>query len=247
MKEDLIPKIIFENSDILVLNKPAGLVVHSDGKTEESTLCDWVIKNYPEMAGVGEPLIISGKTIDRPGIVHRLDRETSGVILLAKNQESFLYLKEQFQNREIEKHYRTYVWGWFPEKEGIVDKPIGRSPSDFRRWLSGNGARGELREAVTKYKVLKEFADKKGDRFSYLDVSPKTGRTHQIRVHMKYLQRPLICDKLYAPKNPPALGFERTALHAYSITLNLPKTGERATFEAPLPDDFLNAETKFDI
>lgn len=248
---------LYEDSDILVINKPAGLMVHGDGRTKEKTLADFLIEEYPEMKEIGEPWVSAPvvpatdslqttnyklpATIYRPGIVHRLDRETSGVLVIAKNQEAFLSLKDQFKNRTTEKHYRAFVWGFLAESEGIIDKPIGRSPSDFRRFLSGHGARGELRDAVTEYKVLKQFVDASGEKFSFLDISPKTGRTHQIRVHMKYLQRPIACDKLYAPKNPCALGFDRVALHAYSLSINLPKTKERMTFVAPLPVDFINA------
>ena len=233
---------IYEDSDILVINKPAGLMVHGDGRTKEKTLADFLLDEYPEIKEVGEPWTPpNGEVLYRPGIVHRLDRETSGVLVIAKNQEAFLSLKDQFKNRTTEKHYRAFVWGFLAEDSGIIDKPIGRSPSDFRRFLSGHGARGELRDAVTEYKVLKQFVDASGEKFSFLDISPKTGRTHQIRVHMKYLQRPIVCDKLYAPKNPCALGFDRVALHAYSLSINMPKTGEGMTFVAPLPLDFINA------
>jgi len=233
-KEDI--KIIYEDEDVLALNKPAGLVVHSDGKAKEPTLVDWVIKNYPEIKGVGEPMELSdGATIDRPGIVHRLDRETSGVILVAKNQETFLFLKRQFQDREIRKVYRAIVHGVFKEERGTIDKSIGRSKKDFRRWSTGSDVRGTAREAVTEYKVLCGSKE-----YSYIEIYPKTGRTHQIRVHMKAIQRPIVCDRLYSPKNECSVGMERVALHSLSINFSL-RGGVNIKAESPIPEDFNTA------
>ena len=227
--------IIFENDEVLAVDKPAGLVVHSDGKTKEPNLTDWGVENYPEMESIGEKAVYDGKEIARPGIVHRLDRETSGVIVLAKTQESFENLKKQFQERETKKIYNAFVYGPMKEEEATIDRPIGKSKSDFRKWSAQRGARGELREAVTDYKVLE-----KSKEFSYLEVSPKTGRTHQIRVHLKAINYPVVCDKLYAPKRECALGFDRLALHARSITFAL-LNGENVTVEADLPEDFEKA------
>jgi 23S rRNA pseudouridine1911/1915/1917 synthase len=231
--------IIFENDEVLVVDKPTGLVVHSDGKTDEPALTDWVLEKYPEVESVGEPARYNGKEIARPGIVHRLDRETSGVIVLAKTQESFLNLKKQFQDREIEKTYNAFVYGALKEEKGTIDRAIGKSKSDFRKWSAQRGARGELREAITDYKVLKKNKD-----FSYVEVSPKTGRTHQIRVHFKAINYPVVCDKLYAPKRACELGFDRLALHARSITFSL-LDGESVTVEADIPEDFKDALTSF--
>lgn len=232
-------KIIFENDEVLAVDKPAGLVVHSDGKTKEPSLTDWVFEKYPEMESVGEKAVYDGKEIARPGVVHRLDRETSGVIVLAKTQESFENLKKQFQEREIEKTYNAFVYGAVKNEEGTIDRPIGKSKSDFRKWSAQRGARGEMREAVTEYKVLK-----KNKEFSYLEIFPKTGRTHQIRVHLKAINYPVVCDKLYAPKRESALRFERLALHACSLTFSL-LNGEKVTVEAELPEDFQNALKSF--
>ncbi|MBL7045139.1 MAG: RluA family pseudouridine synthase [Parcubacteria group bacterium] len=228
-------KIIFENDEVLVVDKPAGLVVHSDGKTDEPSLTDWVVKNYPSMVDVGEPAQYNGKKIARPGVVHRLDRETSGVIVLAKTQESFENLKKQFQERTTKKIYNAFVYGAIKEEDGSIDRPIGKSKSDFRRWSAQRGARGELREAITDYKVLEKNKD-----FSYLEVSPKTGRTHQIRVHLKAINYPVVCDKLYAPKRSCELGFGRLALHARSIAFSLINE-EKVEVEADLPEDFQKA------
>jgi len=236
------PEIIFENQDYLVINKPAGLVVHADGKTTESTLVDWIMENYPEIENVGEPLVLVSKgggeiTIKRPGIVHRLDRETSGVMIIAKNPESFEFFKQAFKDRDVQKSYTAIVWGSVKEEEDTIDAPIARSKSDFRKWSAQRGRRGQERPAITDYKVLSRFEDN-GQKFTLLELSPKTGRTHQIRVHMKYMNHPIICDSLYAEGKPKVLGFDRTALHSRQIKFTDPSGVERV-FDAPYPEDFL--------
>ncbi len=226
-------QIIYEDDNVLAVNKPAGLVVHSDGRTVEPTLSDWVLKNYPDTKDVGESIVLSdGSEIKKHGIVHRLDRETSGVMLVAKNQETFLFLKRQFQDRKIRKVYRAIAYGTFREERGTLDKAIGKSRGDFRRYATGKDARGTLREAVTEYKVLHN-----AEGFSYIEVYPKTGRTHQIRVHMRSIGHPVLCDRLYAPRKECALGMGRVALHALSVGFTL-RGGNRLRLEAPLPDDF---------
>ncbi|MBU1558107.1 RluA family pseudouridine synthase [Patescibacteria group bacterium] len=226
-------KIIYEDENLVAINKPTGLVVHSDGKTDEPNVADWVLKNYPETEDVGEPLVLSDeRIIKRPGIVHRLDRDTSGILVIAKNQESFLNLKEQFQNRTTQKTYQAFVYGRVKNDEGVIDRPIGRSKNDFRRWTAQRDIRGREREALTEYKVLE-----RGNEYSLVEIYPKTGRTHQIRVHFKAINYPIVCDKLYAPKRECALGFERLALHAYSLEFNLME-GKRIKLEAALPEDF---------
>lgn len=238
----MFPEKIYEDDSVLVLNKPAGLVVHSDGKIQEKTLCDWVLEEYPEMENVGEPLDTKTDFIKRPGIVHRLDRETSGVIILAKTQDSFEFLKEQFQKRNVEKIYNAVVWGNIKNDKGIVNAPIGRNGKDFRQWSATRGARGQMREAVTEYTVLSRF-EEDGQKFVLVEVRPKTGRTHQIRVHMKYLNNPIVGDTLYAENRPYVLGFTRVALHARSLTIEVPNEGKK-TFEASYPDDFLDLLAK---
>ncbi len=234
------PEIIYEDEFVLGLNKPSGLLVHPDGRSEEKTLVDWIRENRPEIEEVGEPFnIVQGKErveIKRPGIVHRLDKETSGVILVAKTKEAHAFLKEQFQNRKVEKIYNAVVWGSFPSEKlvGVIDKPIGRSRGDFRKW-SAELPKGETREAITEYRVLLQNQD-----FAYLEVQPKTGRTHQIRVHLKSISRPVICDSLYAPNKPKALGFTRLALHALSISLQLPNE-KYIKIESALPQEFEEA------
>lgn len=242
-------KVLYEDKDILAIDKLSGISVHPaveqahygagpDGKKKEEFITDWVLKNYPKTKDVGEPIFFEGTEIKRPGVVHRLDKDTSGVLILAKNKKAYEFLKKQFQNRTIKKIYLAIVSGWVKEDHGIINKPIGRSPSDFRRRLAGRGARGELREAITEYKVLKRFGDKKGNKFTYLEISPKTGRTHQIRVHMKYLNHPVACDSLYNPTGSCPLGLERLALHAKSIEFTS-LSGEKIKVESPVPKEML--------
>lgn len=229
--------ILYEDKNYVVINKPPGLVVHSDGKTKEPTVTDWVLEHYPETQGVGEPIqLTKGGVIDRPGIVHRIDRETSGALIIAKTQEAHAHLKEQFQNREVIKTYRAFLHNNLKTDEGVIDRPIGRSRNDFRKYSTQMSARGEMREAITHYRVLLRTKD-----FTYVEANPKTGRTHQIRVHFTALNHPVICDKLYAPNRDCALGFGRVALHALSVEFtNL--EGKKVKVEAPLPEDFKNAE-----
>lgn len=230
------PIIIYEDEAMLILNKPAGLVVHSDGRTKEETLTDWLIAKYPNIQNVGEPWETEkGETILRPGIVHRLDRETSGVMVVAKTQESFETLKEQFKERAIKKTYRAFAYDAFKEIEGEIDRPIGKSKTDFRKWSAQPGSRGVQREAHTEWEVLQSI-EEKGETYTYLNLAPTTGRTHQLRVHLKAIHHSIVCDKLYAPKRDCALGFTRLALHAHTITI-LTEQGPQ-TFEAPLPEDF---------
>jgi len=237
---ELTPTIIFEDENVLVVDKPSGLVVHADGRTNQPTLTDWVVLNYPEVEGVGEPLIVrKGETensIDRPGVVHRLDKDTSGVMVLAKNQETHQFLKKQFQNRTTEKTYLCAVWGNIKEDSGTIDSPIGKSRKDFRQWQAGENTRGTLREAVTDFSVLNRIGED-GEHFCLCEVKPKTGRTHQIRVHMKYLHHPLVCDTLYAEKRPEALGFSRLALHAWKLSVEIPNKGQME-FESEIPEEF---------
>jgi 23S rRNA pseudouridine1911/1915/1917 synthase len=169
--------------------------------------------------------------IKKPGIVHRLDRDTSGVLLLAKNEKTYQHLKNQFQKRDIRKIYMAIVSGNVKNDRGVVNKPIGRSPKDFRRYLAGRGARGEMREAVTDYRVLKRMPG-----FTVLEVRPKTGRTHQIRVHMKYINHPIAGDSLYDPGKPSPKGLTRLALHAKSVEFKDLK-GNTVKVESKIPKE----------
>ena len=233
---NLTPFIIFEDDNILALNKPAGIVVHPDGRTEEPSVSEWFAKKYPKSKTVGESIkMADGKLIERPGIVHRIDRDTSGILLLAKTESGFMTLKRQFQDREIEKVYHAFLYGMMKEDHGTINLGIARSTSDFRKWSAERGARGEKREAITYFQVIK-----KNTEASFVEAKPKTGRTHQIRVHFKALQHPVVCDKLYAPGKPAILGFERLALHARQVSFKDTK-GVRQTVIAEYPEDFKNA------
>jgi 23S rRNA pseudouridine1911/1915/1917 synthase len=236
----MTPAIIFENKDFLILNKPFGLAVHGDGRTKEDTLADWLLANYPKIKNVGEPWTNpAGEIIYRPGIVHRLDRDTSGVMVVAKNQEMFDILKKQFQDRLTNKTYHAFVYGEMKQVKGTVDRPIGRSSKDFRKKSAQRGAKGEMRDAITNFKVLG-----KKDGLTLIEAEPKTGRTHQIRVHMKAINHPIVCDKLYAPNHECKLGFGRTALHARSLSF-ADKKGKVVSFEASYPEDFQKALIQF--
>lgn len=233
--------ILYEDDAVLVIDKPAGLIVHSDGRTEEPSVADWVMQKYPELAEVGEPWTSpQGKVIARPGIVHRLDRGTSGVMVLAKTKEAHALLKQQFQERSTEKVYRAFVYGHPARDSGTVEAEIVRIRSVPPRWgVARVGERKKHRAAVTAWQVLSRGHEGR-EKASYMEARPKTGRTHQIRVHLKYLNHPVICDPLYAKGRPCLLGFSRPALHAFSLSLMLPSR-ERKTFEAPLPADFESA------
>lgn len=223
------PTILFEDDALLVVDKPAGMIVYPDGRHDYPALSHWLEARYGE-----------GNFF----FVHRIDRETSGVLVVARTQEAFEFLKEQFKNRETKKTYRAFVHGTFKEERGIIDKPIGSS-------RGGAGPRsaklsyGVQRDAVTMYKVLKERSFEAGapEPVTYVEVFPKTGRTHQIRVHMASLGRPILGDRLYGTGRPNLLGFERLALHALSLAITHPN-GQEVSFVAPLPADFKAAEAE---
>jgi 23S rRNA pseudouridine1911/1915/1917 synthase len=182
------------------------------------------------------------------------------VLIIAKDQKTFLFLKDQFQNHTIKKIYKAFVYGKVSDpnaslatgKRGIINAPIGRSPNDVRMWTAGRGARDPLRDAVTEYKVTERFYDTEDEverkdnthQFSYLELYPKTGRTHQLRVHLRYINHPIVSDPLYRGVKEKALGFDRLALHSYSISFNLPN-GEIKEIVAPLPKDFEKVIKKY--
>ncbi|MEA2715604.1 MAG: rRNA synthase [Candidatus Parcubacteria bacterium] len=240
-------KILYEDDDIAAVDKPAGMMVHPDGRahTERTILTDWIALTFPKAAAVGEPARShDGTALTRSGIVHRLDTETSGVMLVAKTQNGFEHLKKQFQARTVRKQYLAFVWGAVKDSFGTIDRPIGRSGSDFRKWATGRGAKGELRPAETYWSLLWAGAEPAtAEKFSLLLAEPKTGRTHQIRVHFNAVHHPVVGDRLYAPKRPAALGFERLALHSWSIQFeNL--LGDRVKVSAQPAADFESALLK---
>lgn len=257
MSNQFIPdiKILHEDTSCVVVYKPAGLMVHPDGRSSGPFLTDWIMDKYPDIGDVGEPArTVDGDDLSRPGIVHRLDRETSGVLIVAKTKDAHAVLKKQFQDRTVSKKYLAFVWGEMTEDFGTITRSIGRSASNFRKWSAQRGARGELRTAETYWQKIKSQKVKikideqdKDESFTLVEVEPRTGRTHQIRVHFTAINHPVVGDNLYSPNKPPALGFVRTALHAKSIEFDSPETGKRTKVEAPLPDDFSNACLLFGI
>ncbi len=220
------PTILFEDEKIIVLDKPSGLIVYPDGRHDYPALDAWLAKHYGKETPEGNFFF-----------VHRLDRETSGVIVVARDETTYEFLKEQFQNREVRKIYRAFVHGPIKDERGIIDKPIGNA-------RGGKGPRsvksphGMLREAITAYRTIQSTPEA-----TYVEVFPKTGRTHQIRVHFASIQHPILSDQLYGPTRPKLLGFNRLALHAYSLSFTHP-SGKEMTCVAPLPPEFVAAEEK---
>jgi len=224
-------RIIYEDENIIIVDKPAGVRSHVDLQDQENTLVNFLIAKYPEISGVHDG---SEGSWMRPGIVHRLDMDTSGVMIVAKNEKAFNELKRKFQDKEIEKKYWALAIGKFNEKEGIIEKPLARSESYRKQVIATRRTKTKIREAVTHYKVLREL-----DGYALLEVSPKTGRMHQIRVHLASIGHPIIGDDKYLPKNMKAAGSRgasRHLLHAKSIRFSLFRRDY--FFETELPDDF---------
>ncbi|HUQ30393.1 MAG TPA: RluA family pseudouridine synthase [Candidatus Paceibacterota bacterium] len=232
--------ILYEDADMVVIHKPVGVMTHPDGRTNAKTVSDWFAATYPDAKEVGEAQrLADGTELVRPGVVHRLDADTSGALVLAKNQAAYTFLKNAFQKRDIKKIYLAFVYGVPKEKMGVIDFDIGRSRKDFRLRSAQPKAKGILRDAITRYQVLSDIGT-----HALLKAYPETGRTHQIRVHLKAIHHPIVCDKLYAPNRVCDLRFDRLGLHAYEIDLPLP-AGERVTVVAPPPPDLMAAITLF--
>lgn len=232
--------VVLETETAIVVSKPAGLLVHSDGRTDELSLCDWILREYPEIEGVGEPVQREGQPdIPRPGIVHRLDKETSGVLVIARTDEAFAHIKKQFKNREVTKEYDVFVHGVVDQREFCIDKPIGRSKGNFRRYQVPPYTRGETKKARTNFRLQATT-----DEASYLRAYPQTGRTHQIRVHLQSIHHPVVCDSLYSPDRGCLWGLDRHGLHACRITFRLPD-GSQVAAEAALPSDLQQAREAF--
>ena len=233
-------QIITQTPDYAVINKLAGISVHKSGQHEEYTIADWVLENFPQAAEVGEPLKIgTGEIIHRHGIVHRIDKATSGALLIALNQKAYEHFKKQFKDREVRKSYRAFLYGNLKEEHLTITEAIGKHKKDFRKRTTARNARGELKPAVTFFRVI-ERAKIGGDYVVFVEAQPKTGRTHQIRVHAKYLHHPVIADNLYASRKEKMLGFERLALHAFSLEFK-DLGGFTQKVEAPYPGDFEQA------
>ena len=236
------PQIIYADDDIVVINKPAGLITHQKNlEDKQPSLVDWVIEKYPNLKNIGEPFIASGVEVPRAGIVHRLDKDTSGLIVITKNDSAFNYMKKQFQNHTIRKHYYALVFGKPKESSGVVNAPLGRIGMKRTTQMTGKKLI-DGKDSITKYKTIKNFPAKDGsasgrDKFTLLDVSPKTGRTHQIRVHLKSINCPVAGDIIYTPKGwQRPEGLNRLFLHAYKLEFITPG-GKAMTIEADLPED----------
>ncbi|MBN1666701.1 MAG: RluA family pseudouridine synthase [Anaerolineales bacterium] len=223
---DLIPEaipldIIFERPDLLVVNKPAGMVVHPSAGHHSGTLVHAALAHAPEMEGISGEL--------RPGVVHRLDKDTSGLILLAKNDRAHQYLQAQFKARNTRKIYLALVDGQPPTPQGRIDAAIGRDPRNRKRMAVTVAEKG--RPAISEYRTLESF-----DAHTLLEVRPLTGRTHQIRVHMAFLGCPIVADRVYG-RRKPSIALARHFLHAFRLTITLPGEAQAHTFEAPLPQE----------
>ena len=229
------PQIVYEDNNFLVINKPSGLITHQkNAEDQQPSVVDWAIQNYPDLKNVGEPFIASGTETPRAGIVHRLDKETSGLLLIAKNETVFGYMKKQFQNHTIKKHYYALVFGKPKESSGIINAPLGRIGMKRTTQMTGKKLI-DGKESITEYKTTKNF-----NKFTLLDVSPKTGRTHQIRVHLKSINCPVAGDTVYMPKGwQQPKGLSRLFLHAYKLEFTAPD-GKAMTIEADLPEDLQN-------
>ena len=255
--EDIPLDIVYEDDDLAVVNKPAGMMVHAGaGATDDErnlgTLVNALLHRFGALSEVGGEL--------RPGIVHRLDKETSGLILVAKNDAAHRKLAQQFSKREIKKRYVALVHGWPAKDRGTINDPISRDPVRRTR-MTTRGSAG--RSAITHYEVRERIASAYG-KFALLDVRIETGRTHQIRVHMSSMRHPVVGDTLYGapkemkrvstkapivsakagermgrPASPPVLALDRNFLHAAAIEFQQPRTGHALKLEAPLPKELV--------
>jgi 23S rRNA pseudouridine1911/1915/1917 synthase len=219
--EDIPLEIIFENQDLIVVNKPAGMVVHPAAGHQSGTLVHAALAHTGEIEGVGG--------IQRPGVVHRLDKDTSGIILLAKNDAAHQWLQEEFRSRRVEKTYLALVDGAPPTVRGRVEAAIGRDPVDRKRMAVVPPNKG--RSAVSEYSTITQY-----QQHTLLEVHPVTGRTHQIRLHMAFLGCPVTGDRLYGRRRP-SLDIDRQFLHAARLKIRLPEESDYIEFEAPLPED----------
>ncbi len=223
-------KIIYEDSDVLVVDKPAGIIVFNEGNPSTGSgqfLIDELIHLYPELKNVGEA--------PRHGIVHRLDKDTSGILLIAKTPEALIFLQKQFKNREVVKKYLALATGAVKDDQGTIHTLIGRAKSDPRKQAAHSleyKGKKDLREAITDYKVLQRF-----ENYTLLEVQIKTGRKHQIRCHLAYIHHPIAGDKMYGFKDSPTPeGLQRQFLHASYLKIQL-LDGQIKEFTSELPEE----------
>lgn len=222
LPEDIPLDILYEDTDVIVVNKPQGMVVHpAPGHTSGTLVNALMFHCGDDLSG------INGEK--RPGIVHRIDKDTSGVLMIAKNDMAHQSLAAQLAEHSITRKYNAVVYNGFNEDEGTIDKPIGRNPQDRKKMAV---TEKNSRHAVTHYRVMERM-----EKFTLIEAQLETGRTHQIRVHMTYIGHPLLGDPVYGPKKQP-INLEGQALHARVLGFIHPRTGEYMEFEAPLPPHF---------
>lgn len=220
--------VIFEDQNILVIDKPSGVVVHPFDFSQEETLLDFLLEKIPESFQIDNSITLQdNRAINLGGIVHKLDRDTSGVMVIAKNEKTHEELREQFARHTIKKKYMAIVEGIISEDEMIIDAPLGRNKKDYKQVVNPENPRGELRDAVTDLYVLKRS---KGS--TLIELAPKTGRTHQLRAHMSYIKHPILGDKAYGSTHES----DRIMLHASSITISV--SGCLHTFISDAPESF---------
>lgn len=222
LAEDIPVEIVYEDNDLLIINKPQDMVVHPAPGNYKGTLVNALLYHCKEgLSGINGEI--------RPGIVHRIDKDTSGLLMIAKNDKTHLALSEKLKDHDITRRYHAIVYGKFKEQEGMVEKPIARSPKDRKKMaIVADG-----RYAKTQYKVLETFKD-----FSYVELTLFTGRTHQIRVHMSSIGHPLLGDPVYGPSKQ-TFGLDKQMLHAKVLGFDHPTTGAYVEFESELPDYFV--------
>lgn len=236
--------IIYESPDFIAVNKPAGILTHktiASQEKKEAVLTDWLLEKYPEIKTVGDD------PETRPGIIHRLDKDTSGIILIARNQKFFEYLKNLFQTRQIKKTYLALVWGELRPPAGIIKTPIGIKNGTVRRSVWQKKVKN-FKEAITEYRVKNSYSFN-SQIFSLLEVFPQTGRTHQIRIHLSSIGHSVVGDQLYGrQKSQPPFELSRQFLHCFSLEFSLPsennRPGQRLKLESDLPDELQNILNK---
>lgn len=224
----IVPTIVADTAAFLVINKPAGIAMHPVGRSRYPTVTEWISTTYPQIMGIGEDE-------NRPGMVHRLDKDTSGLVIIAKTNRAFKALKKLFQEREIEKTYQALVYGNLREATGTVNLPIGRVKGGEKRAVPVGKRQfaGEPREASTEYRL-----DTRYTGYDFLSVKPKTGRTHQIRVHLSALGHPIVGDKLYRFKEHRHGALKPPFQLLHAAVLRFSFSGKSYRYEAPLPDYF---------
>jgi len=222
MPENIPLSIIYEDDDLLVVNKPKGMVVHSSENHQNGTLVHALLYHTEKLSQIGG--------LERPGIVHRLDKDTSGLLVVAKNDETHKHLAKQFKRHEVERTYEAIVYGVIDHNKGIIDAPIGRDPKHrLRMAVVDNG-----KQAITHFHIIKKYR-----KYTHISCSLETGRTHQIRVHMKYIRHPLVGDKKYGPRK--TFNLNGQALHAKQLGFYHPTTKEWMMFKTDLPNYFKRA------